>query len=101
LQYGGYAFYSLNKNENHQDLHRLTEKQMAAILLFTAWPEKHEGPGDVGENEGLGGLVNQVQTFHATSEKNDVDGIEDQAHADRRHALEDRSLGSRSPSSLS
>ena len=46
-----------------EELTQLTRKQLDALLLFAAWPEKHEGPSDVGESEGLGGLVNVAQVL--------------------------------------
>jgi hypothetical protein len=75
-----------------EDLECLTVKQMEALLLFDDWPTKHEGPGDVGENEGLGGLVSLVRNARKdqveTAETGQVG--ESPEHADRRYALEDR-----------
>ena len=59
---------------------------MTALLLYDDWPQRHEGPGDVGESEGLGGLMNHVRKDHATIEEEDG-GEENEDHADRRHAL--------------
>lgn len=65
---------------------------MAAILLFDSWPSQHSGPRDLEESESLGGLLAQVQIQNTVAETNE-DGKENEDHADRRHALEDRALG--------
>ena len=39
-----------------EELDRLSNKQLNALLLYDDWPGKHMGPGDVEEGEGLGGL---------------------------------------------
>jgi len=72
-----------------EDLECLTVKQMEALLLFDDWPTKHEGPGDVGENEGLGGLVSLVKKEQVETAETGQVG-ESPEHADRRYALEDR-----------
>ena len=51
----------------NEELHQLTSKQLKALLLFSNWPKKHEGPADIGESEGLGGLVNVAQVFPCLS----------------------------------
>lgn len=67
-----------------EELSRLTERQMVALLLYDDWPQQHQGPGDVDESEGLGGLLTHFQKDHAVVEE---EGEESQNHADRRHAL--------------
>ena len=69
-----------------EELSRLTEKQMVALLLYDDWPQRHEGPSDVGESEGLGGLMEHVQKDHKVVEEEE-EGEESEEHADRRHAL--------------
>jgi hypothetical protein len=59
---------------------------MEALLLFDDWPKKHEGPGDVGENEGLGGLVSLVKKDQVETAETGQVG-ESPEHADRRYAL--------------
>ena len=71
-----------------EDLECLTVKQMEALLLFDDWPTKHQGPGDVGENEGLGGLVSVVRKDVETSKSGEIG--ESQELSDRRYALQDR-----------
>ena len=44
-----------------EELSQINTQQMNALLLFESWPEKHEGPGDIGDNEGLGGLMDVVK----------------------------------------
>jgi hypothetical protein len=68
-----------------EDLARFTHAQMEALLLFDDWPQKHQGPGDLGENEGLGGLLAHVEKEQQG--KNDTGGQESEDHADRRYAL--------------
>ena len=70
-----------------EELSRLTEPQMVALLLYDDWPSKHEGPSDVGENEGLGGLMEHVKKDTKAVEAEDDEGGESEEHADRRHAL--------------
>ena len=72
-----------------EELNRLTEKQMDALLLYDDWPQKHEGPSDVGESEGLGGLMEHVKKDHKVIEEDGdaSDTEESEEHADRRHAL--------------
>ena len=69
-----------------EELSRLTEKQMVALLLYDDWPQRHEGPSDVGESEGLGGLMEHVKKDHKVVEEEE-EGEESEEHADRRHAL--------------
>lgn len=71
-----------------EELSRLTAAQMSALLLYDDWPQKHEGPGDVGESEGLGGLVAQMKKDNKVEEEEEQDGQETEEHADRRHALQ-------------
>jgi hypothetical protein len=59
---------------------------MTALLLYNDWPSKHEGPSDVGESEGLGGLMEHVKKDHKVVEAESEEG-ESEEHADRRHAL--------------
>jgi hypothetical protein len=69
-----------------EELSRLTEKQMAALLLYDDWPQRHEGPSDVGGSEGLGGLMEHVKKDYKVVEEEE-EGEESEEHADRRHAL--------------
>jgi len=70
-----------------EELARLTEPQMTALLLYDDWPSKHEGPGDVGESEGLGGLMQQFKKDTKVVKAEDDKEGESEEHADRRHAL--------------
>ena len=74
----------------NEELNRLTESQMVALLLFAKWPEKHEGPNDTDDSSGLGGLVTVVQQSH--KDIGAEQGEETAEHSHRRHALEDRAL---------
>jgi len=69
-----------------EELARLSNAQMNALLLYDDWPEKHEGPGDLDEMDGLGGLFEHVAKDHV--EKQEVEqGEETEEHAERRHAV--------------
>jgi len=79
-----------------EDLSHLSEAQMTALLVFDDWPQPHEGPGDVNESEGLGGLMMQVQkeaSTHAHTSQTEAGSVEEdnseesEDHADRRYAL--------------
>ena len=61
---------------------------MSALLLYDDWPQRHAGPGDVGESEGLGGLVAQIEKDEKVEEEEEQDGKETEEHADRRYALQ-------------
>jgi hypothetical protein len=71
-----------------EELAHLSNAQMNALLLYDDWPEKHIGPGDVEEGEGLGGLFKLVSKEHVKSEEAVKDEEETEEHADRRRALE-------------
>ena len=70
-----------------EELEQINVKQMNALLLFESWPEKHEGPGDIGDNEGLGGLMDVVKKEHKEIKPSE-DEVESEDHADRRFCLE-------------
>ena len=65
---------------------RLTNAQMEALLLYDDWPLKHEGPGDLDEGEGLGGLLTHVTKEQESNYAKGGPNSEEQE--DRRHALE-------------
>ena len=69
-----------------EELARLSNAQMNALLLYDDWPEKHEGPSDLDEMDGLGGLFDHVAKEHV--KKQEVEqGEETEEHAERRHAV--------------
>ena len=68
-----------------EELARLSNAQMNALLLYDDWPEKHEGPGDLDEMDGLGGLFNHVAKDHVEKELEEAEETEE--HADRRYAV--------------
>ena len=68
-----------------EDLEHISIRQMDALLLFS-WPQKHEGPGDIGENKDLGLFVNQLKSQMNLSA--DQDQIEVKAREKRRKAIE-------------
>lgn len=70
-----------------EELERLSNAQMNSLLLYNDWPEKHEGPGDLDEGEGLTGLFKHVAKDVVKTEEAANDGEETEEHADRRHAL--------------
>ena len=76
---------AVNLFTGSEDLARLTSAQMEALLLYDDWPLKHEGPGDLDESEGLGGLLKHVEKEYERND--DKGGEESEDHADRRHAL--------------
>ena len=73
----------------NEELSRLTQNQMVALLLFAGWPENPKGPMDTDDSNGLGGLVTVVQQSHNLGAE---EGEETPEHSHRRHALEDRAL---------
>jgi len=76
----------------NEELGRLTENQMVALLLFADWPEMHTGPMDTDDSNGLGGLVTVVQQSTVSHNLGAEEGEETPEHSHRRHALEDRAL---------
>ena len=70
-----------------EELPRLSNAQMNALLLYDDWPQKHEGPGDLDEGEGLGGLFKHISKEHVRCEAAAKDEWETEEHAERRHAL--------------
>jgi hypothetical protein len=40
-----------------EDVEALSDTQLTALLAFDNWPSASSGPGDIGENEGIGGLL--------------------------------------------
>ena len=67
-----------------EELPRLSNAQMNALLLYDDWPEKHEGPGDLDEGEGLGGLFKHISKEHVRCEEAAKDEGETEEHAERR-----------------
>jgi len=54
------AHDACNLFTGNEDPGKLTERQIEALLLYD-WPEKHAGPSDVDDYQGLGGLLEQVR----------------------------------------
>ena len=70
-----------------EDIKMLSEAQMDALLMFHGWPAKHEGPGDTGENEGLGGFAQIVKQHQRDHEEDDAEDLEERA--ERQANIED------------
>jgi Ca2+-binding EF-hand superfamily protein len=71
-----------------EELAHLSNAQLNALLLYDDWPEKHEGPGDLDEGEGLGGLFKHISKEHKTPNVINEGEEESEDHVERRHALE-------------
>ena len=63
-----------------EDVNVLSDKQMDTLLLFHGWPTEHEGPGDVGESEGMGGMGQMIDQNAAATANEDDDDEEERAH---------------------
>ena len=53
----------------------LNDKQLTALLTFDKWPSKSSGPGDIGESEGMGGLLAVANQGHGQA----ADDVEERA----------------------
>ena len=58
----------------YEKLDQLTDKQMEALVLYDGWPKVRDGvPVDIGESEGLGGLLKVVQRDIEQVKQTEVD----------------------------
>jgi hypothetical protein len=66
-----------------EDPNSLIDLQAETLLLFDKWPTMHGGPGDTGENEGLGGMLAVIDKDKIAGNTGDQ-GRDDAERAEKR-----------------